>query len=146
MPDKDVNDYNLNATPKFAQITGEPNQEVNLIYETTALSGLSLIIHSLNGLFNGQNARLAVSNDGVGWIDLKMITLDAGTDTVTRGYNDVNQSVLGSVLVFQKNKSERANLRYHIVGTSDISTLILILYSYFLLIANYSSRAYRCDV
>ena len=26
-----MNDYNLNATPKFAQITGEPNQEfINL--------------------------------------------------------------------------------------------------------------------
>ena len=60
-----MNDYNLNATPKFAQITGEPGQEVTLIYETTALSGLSLIIHSLNGLFNGQDGSLAVSNDGV---------------------------------------------------------------------------------
>ena len=99
-----MNDYDLNATPKFAQITGEPNREVNLIYETTALSGLSLIIHSINGLFNGQKAALAVSNDGMEWIDMTTITLEAGTDTVTRSYNDVNQSVLGSVLMFQKLK------------------------------------------
>ena len=106
-----MNDYNLNATPKFAQITGEPDQEVNLIYETTALSGLSLIIHSLNGLFNNQEAALAVSNDGVEWIDMKTITLDAGTDTVTRSYNDVNQSVLGSALMFQKIESDCAKFR-----------------------------------
>jgi hypothetical protein len=97
-----MNDYNLNATPKYAEITGEPNEEVSLIYETTALSGLSLIIHSLNGLFNNQEATLAVSNDGVEWINMKTITLEAGADTVNRSYNDVNQSVLGSVLMFQK--------------------------------------------
>ena len=115
-----MGDYNLNATPKFAQITGEPGQEVNLIYETTALSGLSLIIHSLNGLFNGQEATLAVSNDGVEWIDLKTITLEAGTDTVTRSYNDVNQSVLGSLLMFQKMKVTVPSL-----GSSTIGQLII---------------------
>ena len=117
-----MNDYNLNATPKFAQITGEPGQEVNLIYETTALSGLSLIIHSLNGLFNNQEATLAVSNDGVEWIDMKTITLDAGTDTVTRSYNDVNQSVLGSVLMFQKMKVSVPSL-----GSNIVAQLIILV-------------------
>ncbi len=116
-----MNDYNLNATPKFAQITGEPDQEVNLIYETTALSGLSLIIHSLNGLCNNQVARLAVSNDGEQWIDLKTITLDAGTDTVTRSYNDLNQSVLGSVLMFQKMKVNVPSLGGNVVAQLVIS-------------------------
>jgi hypothetical protein len=97
-----MEDYILNATPKFAEIIGEPNEEVCLIYETTAISGLSLIIHSSNVLFNGQEAILAVSNDGVEWIDINTITLEAGADTLNRSYNDVNQSVLGSPLMFQK--------------------------------------------
>ncbi len=115
-----MGDYNLNATPKFAQITGEPNEEVSLVYETTALSGLSLIIHSINGLFNNQEATVAVSNDDEQWINMKTIELDAGTDTVTRSYNDLNQSVFGSVLMFQKMKVTVPSL-----GNSTIAQLIM---------------------
>lgn len=115
-----VSDYHLNATPKYAQITGEPGQEANLIYETTALSGLSLIIHSVNGLFNNQEATLAVSNDGVEWIDTKTVKLDAGTDTMNRSYNDVNHSVLRSVLMFHKLRVSVPSL-----GSSTIGQLII---------------------
>jgi hypothetical protein len=33
---------------------------------------------------------------------MKKTTLDAGNDNVTRSYNDVNQSVQGSILMFQQ--------------------------------------------
>ena len=57
-----------------------------------------------------------LKSNGLEWIDMKTITLDAGTDTVTRSHNDVNQSVLGSVLVFQKLKVTVSSLETNVVG------------------------------
>lgn len=57
-----------------------------------------------------------LKSNGLEWIDMKTITLDAGTDTVTRDHNDVNQSVLGSVLVFQKLKVTVSSLETNVVG------------------------------
>lgn len=84
----------------YLQILGNTNQLVSLSVPTYGLTGISVILESVGGNFNGQEYVIEVSNDEKNWTTLKTVSLGSLTSTIN-SFNLDNQSVFANPLHFR---------------------------------------------